>query len=229
VFENFRQLGMESYGLDPAMYLTLPSFSIDSCLKYTDIKLELLRDPEIHLFFENNIRGGISVISHRYGRANIPGTPDYNPAKPNSYILYVDANNLYGYAMSQRLPTGNFKFLDDPDSFDATNIPDDSSTGYVIECDLDYPEELHDLHNDYPLAPESLLVTEEILSPYCNSFGQKHVDCRKLVPNLMNKRKYVVHYMNLKFYLEKGLKLVRTHRVLSFDQLPEIFKHVRKK
>jgi len=78
--------------------------------------------------------------------------------------------------------------------------------------------ELHENHNDYPLAPESLIITEDHLSPYCQSFNSKHVPSRKLVPNLMNKTKYVTHYRNLKFYLESGLKLGKVHRILSFDQ-----------
>ena len=220
VFENFRKQAHASYGLDPAMYLTMPSFSWDACLKLTDVHLELIQDPGIHLFFENNIRGGISVISHRYARANVPGTPDYNPEEPNSYILYVDANNLYGWAMSRRLPIGQFVFLseDEKAAFVVFKISDDSRTGYVLECDLEYPAELHELHNDYPLAPQSLTITEDMLSSYCQSFGKKHFDCRKLVPNLLSKSKYVVHYQNLKFYLSHGLKLTKIHRILSFSQ-----------
>ena len=220
IFENFRVIAHEHYGLDPAMYLTMPSFSWDSCLKLTGQKLELIRDPETHLFFENNIRGGISVISHRYAKANVPGTPEYDSTKPSSYILYVDANNLYGWAMSQRLPTDGFRFMspDEVEQFKVCDVPDDSDVGYVIECDLIYPPEIHDLHNEYPLAPESLVVTEDMLSPFCHLFGQKHVDCRKLVPNLRDKKKYVVDYRNLKFYLDNGLKLGKVHRVLSFNQ-----------
>jgi len=220
VFENFREIAHEHYGLDPAMYLTMPSFSWDACLKLTKQKLELIRDPETHLFFENNIRGGISVISHRYARANVPGTPEFDSSKPASYILYVDANNLYGWAMSQKLPTDGFRFMsqDEIEKFKVSDVSDDSDVGYVIECDLIYPPELHDLHNDYPLAPESLMVTEDMLSPFCHSFAQPHVDCRKLVPNLWDKIKYVTDYRNLKFYLKNGLKLGKIHRILTFNQ-----------
>jgi hypothetical protein len=220
VFEYFRKLGHESYGLDAAMFLTLPAFSWDCCLKFTEAKLELITDPEIHLLFENNIRGGISTISHRYARSNVPNTPNFIPENDPSYLLYIDANNLYGWAMSEKLPTGNFKFLtpDEIETFNVEDIPDDSKTGYVLECDLEYPPELHEDHNCYPLAPESLIITEDLLSPYCRSFNTKHIPTRKLVPNLMNKTKYVTHYRNLKFYLESGLKLGKIHRILSFDQ-----------
>ena len=189
-------------------------------MKITDIKLQLLTDPEIHLFFESNLRGGISTISHRYARSNIPGTPSFDPTNPASYILYIDANNLYGWASSQFLPTSNFHFLSpwEVENFDVFQIPDDSKIGYVIECDLVYPPELHNEHNCYPSAPESLTITEDFLSSYCCSFNQKHFECPKLVPNLRDKQKYVTYYENLKFYLEMGLKLGKIHRILSFDQ-----------
>ena len=132
------------------------------------------------MFIESSIRGGISVISHRYARANNPYLkPElYDGSKPNSYLLYVDANNLYGWAMSQKLPVRNFKFLT-PEEIEATDfcsVPDDSDIGYIIECDFKYPENLHDLHNDYPLAPESLVVTKNMLSPFARSFGDTHVE-----------------------------------------------------
>jgi len=172
--------------------------------------------------FESNIHGGVSVISHRYAKANIPGSPDFNPPEEgiHSHLLYVDANNLYGWAMSQKLPTGNFNFLTEEEGkkFDVLKISDDSETGYIIECDLEYPSELHDLHNCYPLTPESQTITKDLLLPYCLSFEQKHTNCRKLVPNLLNKKKYVTHYRNLKLYLRLGMKLTKTYCILSFDQ-----------
>ena len=221
VFENFREMGMQYYGLDPAQYLTLPSYSWDACLKYTDVKLELITDPEIHLFIESSIRGGISTVTHRHARANNPYIgPDYDPSKPHSYLMYLDANNLYGWAMSQPLPIRNFQFLteDEMAQIDFSTVPDDSNIGYIVECDLEYPSELHDSHNDYPLAAENLLVTEDMLSPFCKGFKQKHVDCKKLIPNLNNKVKYVTHYRNLKLYTSLGMKLTKIHRVLSFEQ-----------
>jgi hypothetical protein len=222
VFENFREMGMRYYGLDPAQYLTLPSYSWDACLKYTGVKLELITDVEMHIFIESAIRGGISTITHRHARANNPymKPEDYDPSTPNSYILYLDANNLYGWAMSQRLPVRNFKFLTAQEiaEIDFQSVSDDSDIGYIVECDLEYPSYLHDAHNDYPLAAENLVVTEEMLSPFCKSFGQKHVECKKLIPNLRNKTKYVTHYRNLKLYTSLGLKVTQIHRVLAFEQ-----------
>jgi len=95
----------------------------------------------------------------------------YNPSKPTSYITYWDANNLHGTAMSEPLPLGNFRFLssDEISDFDLMNTPADSDTAYIIECDLTYPESLHQLHSDYPLAPEHLTVSPDMLSNFCNN------------------------------------------------------------
>lgn len=220
-FQHFRDLSLSNYDLDPAHFLTLPSLAWQSCLKYTDEELDLIQDPQIYTFLESAIRGGISVISHRYAKANNPYMGDaYDPSKPNSYLLYTDANNLYGYAMSQKLPVRNFRFLEpeEIESIDFCSVSDDSDVGYIIECDLHYPENLHDVHNDYPLAPESMIITPDMLSPYSKSFGAKHVDCKKLVPNLYDKLKYITHYRNFKLYVELGLEVTKIHRVLTFEQ-----------
>jgi len=155
VFENFRSMGLSNYGLDPAQYYTLPGYSSDACLKYTKVELTLLRDPEMHLFFENAIRGGISVINHRLARANNEFVPEYNADLDKSYVALFDANNLYGWAMSKRLPTKNFKFLgkagvESLTEDDLTKLEDEGDVGYVLDVDLFYPDELHVKHNDYP-------------------------------------------------------------------------------
>jgi hypothetical protein len=106
------------------------------------------------------------------------------------------------------------------DSLDYMNVANDAHTGYILEVDMEYPDHLHDNHNDYPLAPESLLITRDMLSPFCTSFCQKHVEGRKLVPNLLNKSKYVVHYRNLQLYVQLGMIVTKVHRVLSFSQKP---------
>ena len=145
---------MESYGLDPLHYLTLPSFSWHACLRMTRIKLDLMNDPEHFLMVKNNIRGGILVVSHRHAKANNPyNEQPYDPSLPTSYLTYVDANNLYGHAMRQPLPIGKFQLLqqheiDDMDDHKIRNIPENSDTGYIFDVDLDYPTDLHDRHND---------------------------------------------------------------------------------
>jgi hypothetical protein len=124
--------------------------------------------------------------------------------------------------MSQYLPVGGFRFLSEEEisKIDFANVPDDSETGFVVECDLEYPSELHETHNDYPLAPDHVMVTEAMLSPFCKSMKVKHAFTDKIIGNLHPKIKYKTHYRNLKLYLSLGMKLLRVHRVVAFRQEP---------
>ncbi|OWF56496.1 hypothetical protein KP79_PYT25540 [Mizuhopecten yessoensis] len=240
-FENFRNLCLESYGLDAAHFYTAPGLAWQAALKMTDVRLELLTDIDQHLIIEKGLRGGISMISHRFAEANNPYVPGHDKTKPTDYITYLDANNLYGWAMSQFLPTHDFTWLTDAekDMLDITTVPDHATDGYIMEVDLEYPPELHDLHNEYPLAPERVAVGNEELSDYSQTLWRKLADCekphddekphdcldhynsaQKLVPNLRNKDKYVLHYRNLKQYLSFGMKLTKVHRVFTFKQSP---------
>ncbi len=169
VFENFRSVCLKAYNLDPCHFYTSPGLAWQACLKMADVELELLTDPDMYLFIEEGLRGGISMISNRYSKANNPYVPDYDPTHENYYVMYFDANNLYGRAMSQPLPTSEFDWLTDQEiaNLDITGIADDNEQGYILEVDLQYPSELHDLHNDYPLAPEKMKISPEMLSPYC--------------------------------------------------------------
>lgn len=130
-------------------------------MKITNVKLDLLTDIDQHLFIESGIRGGVSTICHRYAKSNVRG-------EAVEHLIYWDANNLYGWAMSQYLPTGDFKWMSDEEisKFKVSQISDENQVGYILEVDLDYPEELHDHHSDYPLAPERLSVKSEDLSPF---------------------------------------------------------------
>ena len=225
VFESFRETAIEHYKLDPTHYVSLPGFGWDALLKMTKVKLDVISDYDMYLMIESGIRGGMSMISHRHSKANNKYMKDYNPKEESKYIMYLDANNLYGWAMIQHLPTTDFKW-EKPEKFDETVIKmlgDTDDRGYVFEVDLEYPEELHDLHNDYPLAPESFQVKTEMLSDCAKNILEtiesKHSDkCKKLTPTLLSKTKYVVHYRNLKFYLGQGLILKKIHRVVSFNQ-----------
>ena len=200
VFESFRSTCLEYYKLDPCHYFSAPGLSWDALLRMTEINLDLISDLDAQLFIEKGMRGGISYIAHRHAVANNKYMKNYNPARESSYIMYLNANNLYGWAMSQSLPVGDFKWLD-PEDFILDNYTDDTRKGVILEVDLEYPEGLHHLHNDYPLAPEKILVSDDMLSPYCKglkdseniSSGRVH----KLVPNLMCKEKYILHYRNL--------------------------------
>ena len=165
------------------------------------------------MFFEQGMRGGVSYINKRYSEAS-----------KNEHILYLDMNNLYGHAMSQYLPHADFKWVKNIDKIKQKlmNIKSNSSTGYILEVDLEYPQELHDIHNDYPLAPEKINIPKEWLSDYCLKIANAHNittgTVKKLVPNLMNKNNYVIHYRNLQQCLELGMKFKKIHRILKFKQ-----------
>ncbi|XP_053380071.1 uncharacterized protein LOC128548718, partial [Mercenaria mercenaria] len=163
VFETFRSMCMEQYGLDPCHFYTSPGLSWASCLKMTGVQLELMTDIDQVLFIEKGIRGGISQISNRYKQANNPLLSDYDSEKKLSHILYLDMCNLYGFAMQQPLPTSDFQFLKkrEINQLDIRNIPADGEKGYIFEVNLRYPPELHDKHNDYPLAPERKAISDD--------------------------------------------------------------------
>ena len=202
---------------------TIPARAL---LKKTGVELELLTDYDQHLFIEKGLRGGISMASKRYAKAN-------NPEKPNIHISYYDANNLYGLAISQYLPTSGFRWVDDCQQLTKTiaEHPADGPEGYILEVDLDYPEDLHDAHNSYPLAPERMVVEKGWMSEYQHSLlgvGDAPTDVQKLVPNLCNKSRYVLHYRNLQLYMSLGLRLTVVHRALWFDQSPWMEPYIRK-
>ena len=232
VFENFRKTCLEYYKLDPCHYFTSPGLSWDAMLKMTDIKLELMTDIDMFQFIEKGLRGGISYIANRYGKANNKYMKEYNKNAPSKYIMYLDANNLYGWAMSQYLPTGGFKWLKQNkiDNLDLGKYNEQSKKGLILEVDLEYPNELHDIHNDYPLAPEKVKVTENMLSNYCKKIADKYNISiglvHKLIPTLSKKEKYVLHYKNLQLYIDLGLKVSKVHRVLEFDQSPWLKQYI---
>ena len=124
--------------------------------------------------------------------------------------------------MSEYLPYKECEWVENVDEFDVNSINEKSEIGYFLEVDLEYPDELHELHNDYPLAPEKLTVTNDMLSNYCKSIADKYEikvgDVKKLIPNLSNKTKYVLHYRNLQLYLSLRMKLTKIHRELKFKQ-----------
>ena len=232
VFENFRKTCLQYYKLDPCHYFTSPGLSWDAMLKMTDIKLELITDIDMYQFIEKGMRGGISYIANRYGKANNKYMKNYDEKAPSKYIMYLDANNLYGWAMSQYLPTDGFKWLS-PKQIEKINLgkyTDDSKKGLILEVDFEYPQELHDLHNDYPLGPEKVKVAQDMLSDYCKKIADKfNISSglvHKLIPTLNDKEKYVLHYRNLQLYLSLGLKLKKIHRVLEFEQSPWLKQYI---
>lgn len=201
VFESFIDVCHKKYKLDPSHYITAPSLSHDAMLKMTGVKLELLTDEDMYLFFEEGIRGGVSTITNRYAKANNKYMRTFNPEEPSNYIMYLDANNLYGWAMSQPLPVGGFEWLS-PNEIENMMNDHNKINSCTLEVDLEYPQNLHDYHNDYPLAPESIVVN----------------NTPKLIPNLNNKKKYVLHCENLKLYFKHGLKLTKIHRGIKYNE-----------
>jgi DNA polymerase type B, organellar and viral len=205
IFETFRATCLRHYELDPAHYLTAPSLAFDACLKKTKVELEVLQDIDMVYFLEEGIRGGVSQCSHRYARANIPRSDDFDPSEPPSSIAYLDANNLYGWAMSQDMPYANFSWMPSEEWEKIGN--EGAGIGYFLEVDLAYPEHLHELHSDYPLAPEHRV-------PPSSRYG------KKLLTTLFAKEKYIVYYKTLWLYLSLGMELTRIHRVVRFDESP---------
>ena len=160
-------------------------------LKMSGVKLEKLSDINVYLFIEKGLRGGISYIAERYAKANNKCMKDYDSTKPSKFITYLDMNNLYRWAMSNYLLYGRFKWLKNVDEFDVNPITEKSPIGYILEVNLEYTDELHALHNNYPLAPEKLAISYDMLSDFCRKiadrYGIKVADVKKLIPNLGHK------------------------------------------
>ncbi|GFW54844.1 uncharacterized protein TNCV_2654831 [Trichonephila clavipes] len=194
LFENFRKICMQTYKLDPCWYFTTPALSWDAMLLHTKVAIELFTDYDMLLFIEKGVRGGISQCCNRYAIANNRYMSNFNPDDEIKYLMYLDANNLYGYAMSKYLPLKDFVWSDnDLTEQDILNLSDESDVGYILEVDLEYPSDLHDKHSDFPLAPENKPP------PNCKE--------PRLLTTLEPKTKYVLHYSNLKLYLKLGLVL----------------------
>ncbi|GFW66282.1 c2H2-type domain-containing protein [Trichonephila clavipes] len=207
LFENFRKICMQTYKLDPCWYFTTPALSWDAMLLHTKVAIELFTDYDMLLFIEKGVRGGISQCCNRYAIANNRYMSNFNPDDEIKYLMYLDANNLYGYAMSKYLPLKDFVWSDnDLTEQDILNLSDESDVGYILEVDLEYPSDLHDKHSDFPLAPENKPP------PNCKE--------PRLLTTLEPKTKYILHYSNLKLYLKLGLVLKKIHRVLKFFQSP---------
>ena len=227
VFEAFRGMAYQSYNLEATKYLSLPHFGMDAALKMSNIKLELLTSIDMYNFISQGVRGGISSIMHRYAKANNPRLYDYHPNEPESYIMYFDCTNLYGYAMTQYLPFSNFHWLSEKEmsNLKIKSIPDKGCVGYILEVDLEYPECLHDLHNDYPVAPEKMSIPPDDWSPWMTKTASNlgipsKKGPEKLILSVRDKHRYILHFRNLKLYLQLGLRLGKIHKVLAFDQKP---------
>ena len=205
VFENFRKACIKNYELDPAHFVSLPGLAWQACLKKTSAELELLTDYDMLLMIEDGIRGGICHAIQRYAKANNKYMTDYDKKKKSSCIQYLDANNLYGKAMTEKLPVRGFRWMDDISRMDEDFVrgyDKNDNKGDILEVDVDYPNELQNLHSDLPFLPERMVIN----------------NTKKLECNLNDKKNYVVHINVLKQALDHGLKLRKVHRVIEFDQ-----------
>ena len=202
IFEAFRDTCLRHYSLDPAHFYTSPGLAWKACLKCTGIILELLTDPDMLLMFERGIRGGISQAVRKYTSANNKYMGDrFDPKSESSYLQYLDANNLYGWAMLQPLPTGGLRWVDvNPNEI--SELATRTDKGYILEVDVSYPKELHNPHNDLPFMCERMEINE----------------VEKLVPNLRDKKNYVIHIKVLDQALQHRLRLDRIHQVIEFNQ-----------
>ena len=189
IFEQFRTSCLKQYELNPAYFCTTLGLAMEASLKKTEVKLELLTDINMVLMFEKGTRGGISQAIQRYATANNKYMPNFNPKQIIFYLMYLDANNLYGYAMIKKIPIDSFKQIDDLEKFTSEfikNYDEDSDTGYLLEVDIEYPKKLHEAHRDLPF----LSIKKE-----------------KLLTTLEDKESYVVHIQALKQALLHGLEL----------------------
>ena len=186
-------------------------------LKMTGEKLAKIFDIDMYLFIEKGLRRGTSYITKRYSKSNNKYMKHYDPKKLPKFITYLVMNNLNGWAMSDYLLYGEFKWLKNVNNFDVNSISEKSPIGYILNIDLKYPDEFHVLQNDYSLAPEKLPIPYDMLSDYCKKIADNYEikvgDVMKLIPNLGSKTNYVLHYRNLQLYLSLGMKLTKIHSV----------------
>ena len=160
----------------------------------------------MYIFFEKGTRGRISYISNRYSKANNEYLKSYDSKEEPKDIIYLEANNLYGYATSKFIPRNGFKWTDSKE-FDLNKYTSKSSKGCVPEVDLEYPQELRELHNDCPLTPDKIEIKREILSEYQLKIADLYNISIGNVPNFFDIEKYMLNYENLQLYLKLGLKL----------------------
>jgi hypothetical protein len=210
IFQEVRKL-CDSCGLDLANYSSLAHFAWNYMLKFRsengEDPIPILEDEEKIEFIAKSIRGGLRDCSKRVAEANNIHVENYNGQDQQTFIVTLDLNNSYGWAMSQNLPWDNFRWVDEKqfaDHYHVINLKENDETGYIFEVDLEYPEELHDEHSDMPFCCVHSTQPQE----------------PRLQLNLHNKEKYVILDQNLKQCMNHGLKLKKIHRVLQFTKKP---------
>ena len=215
VFEKFVKVSTEEYKNNPLYCVSLPSYTYQCALKYTDIKLQTLQDKDLILLLENNIRGGISsVMGDRYVKSDEDGK-----------ILYIDATNLYGHSMSQTLPCDEIEMWHGhPDKYwkwldEILNTPDDNEIGYFLEVDLKYPDKIKAKTKNFPFCPETKKINPDNYNDYMNKIKpKKYTKSKKLICDWTVKKKYLILYRIIKFYVGHGMIVEKIHGITSFKQ-----------
>ena len=217
VFEKFIKISVEEYGINPLYCVSLPGYTWQCGIKYTEINLQTLQDKDMILLLENNIRGGISsVMGDRYIKSD-----------DNKKILYIDANNLYGHSMSQYLPYGEIKFDNNIKLEDIINTPDDSDIGYFIEVDLIYPDNIKEKTKNFPFAPVNKKINPDNFNDYMKAIKpDTYIQTKKLICDWSDKKNYLIHYRMLKFYIRHGMILNKIHNIISFKQSRWLEKYI---
>ena len=191
----------------------------------TKTELDKIDDPDMHLFIEEGMRGGICVAAKKYSKANNEYFEDYDSTEKRNEINYDDMNNLYGKAMMSYLPYKDFKWISikDENISKVLNKKDNRKHGYILKVDMYLPNELHNQQSDFPMVPEKLIVKKDMLSKQqiemMKKINIKIGTSKKLIPNLFPKEKYVVDLKNLRYYLRNGWIVTKVHNILKFEQL----------
>ena len=224
VFERFRQKTLEEDGLDPVHFVSLPGLSFMSAFKMTGERIDLLMDLEMYTFFERGIRGGMTFVNKHLVRNE---TITHNNTELTQHLAYIDENNLYGNALRKPLPHSKFCWVEDLSVFTRDfilGLDEEGEWGYTLEVDLGYPEHLHHSTADFPLAPETGEITQDMLSDFMKTLyhalnpNQTYKTSQKLLLTQYDRKHYFVHYAVLKFYLAMGLTLDKVHRVIKYKQ-----------
>ena len=206
VYENFIDVFMDLFGLDPSYYISAPHYFNDAMLKVTGAQVPLLTDPNMHLLFEDGKRGGVSLAMKRFATANNKYMKNYDPGRASKYIQNNDVNGLYTNILAGPLRFSDFKLMTEGENDEVMTAYREGDYDRIkpghYRVHLGYPEELHDAHNAYPLTIESLAVD----------------GVKKLIPNFNDKVRYVVHYERLKLYLKHGMIFKKVHEGVLYTE-----------
>jgi hypothetical protein len=211
VWRKFSILTYNAYGLNINHYLSTPALSWDAMLKQTSIQLEYIRDPEKIAFLNDSIRGGICQVNEHLSTANNKFIKNYDSKQQSSYIISADFNNLYGFAMQQKLPFADFKFIKSKnqkleifENLINGKLDENSEKGYIFEINAVVNETDHQYFDEYPFMPQKKTPPNSTQ--------------KKLILDLEPKENYKIYYLNLKQMIEKNIKITKISRILEFSQ-----------